>query len=160
MLSCTNPHESPPPMSRSVITASAITIIAAVTMLGVDGKPEVPIDESRMIRNPAASPGSIVAAPGSDRPVVAARSGASDSPKIRTQADSSDRFASRGREHVVAAMGSGSANWTNFGGNAQRNGRSGGAGPETDTLLWSNSSDFSIISWHPVVLENRVFAMR
>ncbi len=147
-------------MSRRVITASAITIIAAVTMLGVDGKPEVPIDESRTIRNPAASPGSIVAAPGSDRPVVESRSAASDSPKIRAQAVSFDRIASRGREHAVAAMGSGSANWTNFGGNAQRNGRSGGTGPETDTLLWSNSSDFSIISWHPVVLENRVFAMR
>ena len=145
-------------MSRTFFALLAIP--AAALMLGSAIDPKSNLDRHRSIRGHAASPGSIVAAPGSDRPVVAARSAASDSPTIRAQADSSDRFASRVREGSAAAMGSGSANWTNFGGNAQRNGRSGGAGPETDTLLWSNSSDFSIIYWHPVVLEDRVFAIR
>jgi outer membrane protein assembly factor BamB len=50
--------------------------------------------------------------------------------------------------------------WNNFGGNAQRNGRTGVLGPKAATLLWSNTDDYSIISWHPVTLGDRVFAIR
>lgn len=52
------------------------------------------------------------------------------------------------------------ANWSNLGGNAQRNGQSLGNGPTTDTLHWANATDFSIISWHPVIHGNRVFTIR
>jgi outer membrane protein assembly factor BamB len=50
--------------------------------------------------------------------------------------------------------------WTNLGGNAQRNGMSSAVGPTTDELAWSNTDDFSIIAWHPVTLGERVFAIR
>lgn len=53
-----------------------------------------------------------------------------------------------------------SVGWSNLGGNAQRNGRSAGDAPTEATLLWSNTTDFSIIAWHPVTLEGRVFAIR
>lgn len=52
------------------------------------------------------------------------------------------------------------ADWSNLGGNAQRNGQSFGNGPITDTLHWANDDDFSIISWHPVIHANRVFSIR
>jgi len=50
--------------------------------------------------------------------------------------------------------------WTNLGGNAQRNGMSSAVGPITDELAWSNTDDFSIIAWHPLTLGERVFAIR
>lgn len=50
--------------------------------------------------------------------------------------------------------------WSNYGGNAQRNGRTALAGPESANLLWSNAADFSLISWHPFVLGERVFTVR
>lgn len=66
----------------------------------------------------------------------------------------------RGISNPTLMMLGGPPSWPNFGGNAQRNGRSGGAGPTTPNLLWSNSSDFSIISWHPVISDGRVYAIR
>jgi outer membrane protein assembly factor BamB len=51
-------------------------------------------------------------------------------------------------------------NWSNFGGNAQRNGLSTNNGPTDDTLLWENNDDYSVISWHPLVFEDKVFAIR
>lgn len=50
--------------------------------------------------------------------------------------------------------------WTNFGGNPARNGRTPVHGPDAADLLWSNADDFSIISWQPVTLGERVFAIR
>ncbi len=52
------------------------------------------------------------------------------------------------------------ADWNNFGGNPARNGRTTVVGPDDDDLLWSNTDDPSIISWHPVTLGSRVFAIR
>lgn len=51
--------------------------------------------------------------------------------------------------------------WNNLGGNSARNGRSAEVGPISDQhLLWDNLDRFSIISWHPVTLGQRVFAIR
>jgi sugar lactone lactonase YvrE len=52
------------------------------------------------------------------------------------------------------------ADWTNYGGNANRNGLTTEFGPLAADLLWSNTDDFSIISWHPFILDRRVFAIR
>ena len=85
----------------------------------------------------------------------AARDARESSPRPSPDADARTRMRS-----AVMMMFGGPASWTNFGGNAQRNGRSGGAGPTAPDLLWSNSSDFSIISWHPVISDGRVYAIR
>lgn len=50
--------------------------------------------------------------------------------------------------------------WNNFGGNSERNGLTTVAGPDEALLLWSNTDDYSIISWQPVTLGQRVFAIR
>jgi outer membrane protein assembly factor BamB len=50
--------------------------------------------------------------------------------------------------------------WNNFGGNAARNGLTTVLGPEDEIQIWDNTDDFSIISWHPVTLGERVFAIR
>lgn len=51
--------------------------------------------------------------------------------------------------------------WTNLGGNPQRNGLSPEAGPSSAAApLWTNTMDFSIISWQPVILGDRVFTVR
>ena len=50
--------------------------------------------------------------------------------------------------------------WTNLGGNAARNGMSSVRGPMVDQLAWSNTDDFSIITWHPFIMDGRVFAIR
>ncbi len=50
--------------------------------------------------------------------------------------------------------------WTNLGGNAARNGMSSVHGPMADRLAWSNTDDFSIITWHPFIMDGRVFAIR
>jgi len=51
--------------------------------------------------------------------------------------------------------------WTNYGGNHQRNGLTTERGPLDDAdLLWSNTDDWSIISWHPFTYGRRVFTIR
>ena len=49
--------------------------------------------------------------------------------------------------------------WTNSGGNAQRNGRTDAYGPLAAQLLWSSGPP-SVIAWNPVVVGNRVFVVR
>ncbi len=51
--------------------------------------------------------------------------------------------------------------WTNSGGNGARNGLAPGVlGPADADVLWTNTDDFSLIAWHPVVHDGRVFAVR
>lgn len=50
--------------------------------------------------------------------------------------------------------------WTNYGGDPARNGASPEIGPRAADLLWQNTSDFSLIAWHPFVLDGRVFTIR
>ncbi|MCC6659799.1 MAG: hypothetical protein IT437_02820 [Phycisphaerales bacterium] len=49
--------------------------------------------------------------------------------------------------------------WSNAGGNAQRNGRTSEIGPSSATLLWSGGRT-SITAWQPVSEGNRVFMVR
>lgn len=49
--------------------------------------------------------------------------------------------------------------WTNSGGNAQRNGQSDAYGPLTAQLAWSGARS-SIIAWQPVIAGDRVFVVR
>jgi hypothetical protein len=42
-------------------------------------------------------------------------------------------------------------NWSNYGGGPERNGLSGEVGPKSADLLWSNTNDPTLISWHPFV---------
>ncbi len=51
-------------------------------------------------------------------------------------------------------------NWSNLGGNAARNGATAVEGPLSAELLWSNTDDFSLIAWQPVVDRQRVFTVR
>lgn len=51
------------------------------------------------------------------------------------------------------------ADWTNAGGNAQRNGLSAQIGPDALDLLWS-SGPSSVIAWEPFILGERVFVVR
>ena len=51
------------------------------------------------------------------------------------------------------------SNWSNSGGNAQRNGLSSTIGPLAADLLWSGART-SIISWLPVTEGNRLFVVR
>lgn len=53
----------------------------------------------------------------------------------------------------------GAQDWTNSGGNAQRNGRSAAYGPLTAQLAWSSGRQ-SIIAWQPVIAGARVFVVR
>ena len=64
------------------------------------------------------------------------------------------------RASATAVGGASTQDWTNLGGNAQRNGMSSAVGPSADELAWSNTDDFSIIAWHPVTLGERAFAIR
>ncbi|MFT7484422.1 MAG: hypothetical protein ACI9F9_000262, partial [Candidatus Paceibacteria bacterium] len=50
--------------------------------------------------------------------------------------------------------------WPNYGGGPARNGRSALAGPSSAQLLWSNTTDFSLISWHPFAENGRAFTVR
>ena len=52
------------------------------------------------------------------------------------------------------------SDWVNCGGNNARNGQSPEIGPYAADLLWSNTTDYSIISWHPFILGDRVFTIR
>jgi hypothetical protein len=50
--------------------------------------------------------------------------------------------------------------WGNYGGGPARNGRSAQPGPQAADLLWSNTDDPAVISWHPFVEDGRVFTIR
>lgn len=50
--------------------------------------------------------------------------------------------------------------WTNVGGGPARNGRSLLLGPTSAQVAWSNTQDFSIISWAPFAADGRVFTVR
>lgn len=51
------------------------------------------------------------------------------------------------------------AQWTNSGGNPQRNGQSAEYGPLTAQVAWSGAAS-SIIAWQPIVAAGRVFVVR
>jgi hypothetical protein len=51
------------------------------------------------------------------------------------------------------------ADWTNSGGNAERNGMTSETGPSTAQVLWSGGRS-SIIAWQPVTEGHRVFLVR
>jgi outer membrane protein assembly factor BamB len=61
---------------------------------------------------------------------------------------------------ALLALPAAAQDWGNYGGNGARNGRSAVAGPSSANLLWSNTTDFSIISWHPFVSDGRAFTVR
>ncbi len=50
--------------------------------------------------------------------------------------------------------------WSNLGGNAARNGFAYPLGPRTESVLWTNATDPSLISWAPFVEDGRVFTVR
>jgi hypothetical protein len=50
--------------------------------------------------------------------------------------------------------------WNNLGGGPARNGLTTVEGPRSAAALWSNTDDFSLIAWQPVVLDQRVFTIR
>ena len=50
--------------------------------------------------------------------------------------------------------------WGNYGGNTARCGQSSVSGPTTANLAWSDSSFYSIISWHPFIRDGRIFVIR
>lgn len=59
---------------------------------------------------------------------------------------------------VAAAVASGQ-NWSNAGGNAQRNGMTDELGPDAPTVLWSGGLT-SIIAWQPVIEGRRMYVVR
>ena len=52
------------------------------------------------------------------------------------------------------------ADWNNLGGNPARNGHTTVSGPDDDLVLWDNPADPAVISWNPVTLGGRAFAIR
>jgi hypothetical protein len=61
---------------------------------------------------------------------------------------------------LLIALPVGATDWTNYGGNNARNGQSPEHGPLSADVLWSNTDDFSLITWHPFVHDGRVFTVR
>ena len=61
---------------------------------------------------------------------------------------------------ATLAAPSSAQDWGNYGGNAARNGRTAALGPVDLHAAWSNTDDFSIISWHPFIEDGRVFTVR
>lgn len=61
---------------------------------------------------------------------------------------------------LATSLLAGAQDWPNYGGNGARNGQSPLAGPGAADLVWSNTNDYSIISWHPFVEDGRVFTVR
>ena len=60
---------------------------------------------------------------------------------------------------VVAAAPAAAQEWTNSGGNGQRNGLTAAYGPLTAQLQWTSGPP-SIIAWNPIVVGDRVFVVR
>jgi outer membrane protein assembly factor BamB len=50
--------------------------------------------------------------------------------------------------------------WPNYGGGPARNGLSDRYGPTAADQLWSNTTDFSVIAWHPFCDGERVYTVR
>lgn len=50
--------------------------------------------------------------------------------------------------------------WSNYGGNNARNGRTPALGPQSAALAWENDDEASVISWHPFIEDQRVFTVR
>lgn len=61
---------------------------------------------------------------------------------------------------VVSSPGASAQGWSNLGGNAARNGLIDTVGPVDPDLAWSNTEDFSIISWAPFVEGDTVYTVR
>ena len=61
---------------------------------------------------------------------------------------------------VLTAGIAAGGDWTNLGGNHQRNGLTAELGPQAADLLWTNNDDYSIIAWHPFIYGRRVFTVR
>src|SRR5687767_14624978 len=59
----------------------------------------------------------------------------------------------------LAVAAHAASDWTNSGGNAERNGRTFEVGPESPLVLWSGGRS-SIIAWQPVIEDRRVFMVR
>jgi hypothetical protein len=61
---------------------------------------------------------------------------------------------------IIAATAAAASDWTNSGGNAARNGQSAALGPVSDAdVRWTTPSS-TLISWQPVTLGERIFAVR
>lgn len=52
---------------------------------------------------------------------------------------------------TLAAAPALAQDWSNLGGGPERAGLTAEVGPKAADLLWSNTTDFSVISWHPFV---------
>lgn len=117
------------------------TTVPAVTLVGVlafvPAASDTPADARALFR-PLGSDRAVVV--GAERPQPAPRAGLNVS--------------------APTSLAGVDADWNNFGGNAQRNGRASVTGPNAAEILWTNDDDFSIIAWHPVTLDRRVFAIR
>ena len=61
--------------------------------------------------------------------------------------------------NVALTAGALAQDWTNNGGNAERNGRTSQLGPDAATQLWSGGRT-SVIAWQPVIEGSRVFMVR
>lgn len=61
---------------------------------------------------------------------------------------------------LLATSTQAAQSWSNYGGGNARNGQTELAGPDSANLIWSNTDDFSIISWHPFVEDGRVITVR
>ena len=73
--------------------------------------------------------------------------------------ESIDSELSRAASAAIPTADSGT-DWNNFGGSPGRTGLTTVKGPDAAEPLWDNTDDFSIISWHPVTHDGRVFAIR
>ncbi len=60
---------------------------------------------------------------------------------------------------AVCSLPVSAQDWTNAGGNAGRNGRTGEVGPDAADVLWTGGRS-SIIAWQPVTLGRRAFMVR
>ena len=50
--------------------------------------------------------------------------------------------------------------WSNHGGNSQKNGLSLNTGPQGADLIWENDDVFAIIAFQPYIMDDKVFAVR
>lgn len=61
---------------------------------------------------------------------------------------------------LALAIPASGQNWSNLGGNSHRNGLANVSGPTAAELIWSGTTDYSIISWTPFIWEGMVFTVR
>ncbi len=73
---------------------------------------------------------------------------------------SDPRFVLAALPPALLAPAAAAADWNNLSGNRERNGLTSETGPRSADLLWANTEDFSIISWAPYILGDRVYSIR